>query len=282
MPGMETEEYRQQSLETWEAMASGWERRAEEIDEVGVPVLEWLIAALAPTQGDVVLELAAGPGSTGLAASPLVGEGGRVISTDFSPAMLEVARRRADALGVTNVEHLVMDAGALELEDDSVDGVICRWGYMLMPDPVAAFAETRRVLRPGGRLAFAVWRGPELNPWVSIAGRMLVERGLFPPPEPGAPGMFSLGDDGRLREIVEGAGFSIERIENVEAHFRYDDLDDYIVTARDTGGQFAKAWDSASDEQRAAMTAELEERFQPFRMQDGYAMTGVAACVLAS
>jgi ubiquinone/menaquinone biosynthesis C-methylase UbiE len=276
------EEYRQQSLETWEAMASGWENRVAEIDEVGAPVLEWLIAALAPGQGDVVLELAAGPGSTGLAASPLVGDGGRVISTDFSPAMVEVARRRAETLGVTNVEHVVMDAGELGLEDGSVDGVICRWGYMLMPDPVAAFAETRRVLRSGGRLAFAVWRGPEQNPWVSLAGRMLVERGLFPPPEPGAPGMFSLGEDARLRELLDGAGFAIERLEDVEAHFRYEDVDDYIVTARDTGGQFARAWDGASDEQRDAMTAELEERFAPFRSEDGYAMTGVAACVLAS
>ena len=279
---MQIEEYRRQSLETWETMASGWERRAAEIDEVGAPVLEWLIAALAPAPGDVVLELAAGPGSTGLAASPLVGDDGRVISTDFSPAMVEVATRRAEALGVTNVEHRVMDAGELELEDGSVDGVICRWGYMLMPDPVAAFAQTRRVLRSGGRLAFAVWRGPERNPWVSIAGRMLVERGLFPPPEPGAPGMFSLGDDGRLREVVEGAGFSIERIEDVEAHFRYDDVDDYIRVARDTGGQFARAWDGASDEQRGAMTAELVERFQQFRVEDGYALNGVAACVLAS
>ena len=70
--------------------------------------------------------------------------------------------------------------------------------------------------------------------------------------------------------------------EDVEAHFRYDNVDDYIRVARDTGGQFARAWDGASDEQRAAMTAELEERFQQFRVEDGYAMTGVAACVLAS
>jgi ubiquinone/menaquinone biosynthesis C-methylase UbiE len=279
---VETDEYRRQALEMWEAMAPGWERRADEIDEVAAPVTEWLIGALGPEPGDVVLELAAGPGTTGLAAAPLVGEGGRVISTDVSPAMVEVARRRSEALGVTNAEHVVMDAERIELEEDSVDGVLCRWGYMLMPDPSAAFAETRRVLRPGGSLAFAVWRGPERNPWVSIAGRMLVERGLFPPPEPEAPGMFSLGDDERLRGLVEGAGFAIERLEDVAADFRYRDVDDYIVAARDTGGQFARAWDGASDEERAAMTADLEERFEPFRVENGYAFTGVAACLLAS
>ena len=279
---MSTEEYRRQALENWEAMAPGWERRADEIDQSAALMTEWLVAALAPQQGDVVLELAAGPGSMGLAVSPLVGERGRVISTDFSPPMVEIARRRAEALGVTNVEHAVMDAERLELEDASVDGAICRFGYMLMPDPAAAFAETRRVLRPGGRLAFAVWRGPEQNPWVSIGARLLVERGLVPPPEPGVPGMFVLGEDERLRGVVEGAGFTIERLEDVVASFRWDDVDDYLETVRDTGGQFAKAWESASDDEQAAIAAELEQRFEPFRVEDGYAMTGVAACVLAS
>jgi SAM-dependent methyltransferase len=279
---MSVEEYRRQSLENWETMAAGWERRAEEIDATCARMTEWLIAALAPQQGDVVLELASGPGTMGLAASPLVGEGGRVISTDFSPAMVEVARRRADRLGVTNVEHVVMSADGLELEDDSVDGVVCRFGFMLMPDPAAAFAETRRVLRPGGRLAFAVWRGPERNPWVSIAGRMLVERGVVPPPEPGAPGMFVLGDDERLRGLLEGAGFAIERLEDVGADFRWDDVDDYVEVARDTGGQFGRAWDSVSEEEQAEMKVELQERFEAFRVEDGYAMTGVAACVLAT
>jgi SAM-dependent methyltransferase len=276
------DEYRRLSLETWEAMASGWEKRAQEIDETCADVTEWLIAGLAPQLGDIVLELACGPGTMGLAASPLVGEGGRVISTDFSQLMVEVARRRADALGVTNVEHLVMSADALELEDGSADGVLCRFGYMLMPDPAAAFAETRRVLRRGGRLAFAVWRGPQQNPWVSIAGRMMGERGLMPPPEPGAPGIFALGEDERLRGLVEGAGFAIVRLEDVVAHFRYSDVEDYITVARDTGGQFARAWDGASEDEQVAMTAELEERFEPFRVAEGYAFTGVAACVLAS
>jgi ubiquinone/menaquinone biosynthesis C-methylase UbiE len=80
----------------------------------------------------------------------------RLITTDFSPAMLEAARRRGAELGVANVDYRVIDAERIELHDDSVDGVLCRFWYMLMADPAAAFAETRRVLRPGGRLALAV------------------------------------------------------------------------------------------------------------------------------
>jgi SAM-dependent methyltransferase len=278
---MELEEYRSESLAMWEVTAAGWERRAEEIDESLAQVLEWLIGALAPQQGDVVLDLAAGPGGAGFAAVPMVGEGGRVVSTDFSPAMVEAARRRGEALGLTNVEYRVTSGEQIELEDGSVDGVLCRCGYMLMPDPAAAFAETRRVLRRGGGLAFAVWREPERNPWVSIAGRVLVEHGHFGPPEPGAPSMFALAGDERLRDVVEGAGFAIERLEEVDAHFSFSDVDDYVAVARDTGGQFAKAWDAASDEEQEAIVAALHRRFEPFRVESGYAFTGVAACVLA-
>jgi ubiquinone/menaquinone biosynthesis C-methylase UbiE len=101
-----------------------------------------------------------------------------------------------------------MDAERIELDSDSVDGVLCRFGYMLMADPAAALGETRRVLRPGGRLALAVWGVPERNPWAAIGGRMLVERGHMPPPEPGAPRVFSMGSEERTRALVEGAGFA--------------------------------------------------------------------------
>jgi hypothetical protein len=94
--------------------------------------------------------------------------------------------------------------------------------------------------------------------------------------------MFALAEDERLRGVVEGAGFTIERLEDVDAHFFFRDVDDYVTVARDTGGGFAKAWEAASDEDRVAMTAELQKRFEPFRVENGYAFTGVAACVLAS
>ena len=279
---MDADEYRRTSLANWETMSAGWERRRADIERVSAPVSEWLVRHLAPQPGNTVLELAAGPGDTGFAAATLIGEGGRLISTDFSPEMLEVGRRRAAELGLENVDHRVIDAERIELEDDSVDGVLCRFGYMLMADPAAALSETRRVLRPDGRLALAVWREAARNPWVAIAGRVLVERGLVAPPDPGAPGMFSMASDERIRELLEGARFTLERLEDVPVLFRYGDIEEYVLTARDTGGMFARAWGEASEDERQAVTAQLAEAFTPFAVDGGYELPGVTLCVAAT
>jgi SAM-dependent methyltransferase len=280
--GVDREEYRRTSLANWATMAAGWERRRADIEKVSAPVSEWLVRHLAPQPGDTVLELAAGPGDVGFAAVPMIGEEGRLISTDFSPEMVEVGRRRAAELGLTNVEHRVIDAERIELEDDSVDGVLCRFGYMLMADPAAAFSETRRVLRSGGRLALAVWRDAAQNPWVAIAGRVLVESGHAPPPEPGSPGIFSMASDERLETLLEGAGFTLERVEDVPVRFRYGDVEEYILNARDTGGMFARAWRDASENERQAMKVQLGEAFTPFSVEGGYELPGVSLCVAAT
>jgi len=279
---MELEEYRRTALESWQAMASGWERRREEIERVTLPISEWMLQALDPQPCDTMLELAAGPGGTGFAAAAILGEHGRLISSDFSSEMVEVARRRADELGLANVEHRVIDAEQIPLKDDAVDGVLCRFGFMLMPDPEAALAETRRVLRPGGRLALAVWSTAADNPWAAIAGRILAERGLSPPPEPGAPGMFVLADDARLRELLQGAGFSVQRVERVPVLFEFDDVDDYIVRTTDLGGMFSRIWGEASEEDRAAITMRLAEDFAPFAAGGRYELPGVAVVAVAS
>lgn len=279
---MELEEYRRAALESWQAMASGWERRREEIESVTRPVSEWMVQALDPQPGDTLLELAAGPGGTGFAAAPILGERGRLISSDFSEAMVEVARRRSAELGLVNVEHRVIDAEEIPLEVDSVDGVLCRFGFMLMPDPGAALAETRRVLRPEGRLALAVWGTAADNPWVAIAGRTLAERGLSPPPEPGAPGMFVLADEAHLRELLEGSGFSVPRIEEVPVLFEYVDVDDYIVRTTDLGGVFSRIWGDASEEDRDAIRARLAEEFAAYAAAGGYRLPGVAVVAAAS
>ena len=278
---MDRDEYRRTSLANWQTMAAGWERRRADMETVTEPIRDWLVRELAPKPGETILELAAGPGDTGFAAAALLGNEGQLISTDFSSEMTEVARRRGRELGLLNVEYRTMDAERLELEDDSVDGVICRFGFMLMSDTEAALAETRRVLRPGGRLVLATWRGPERNPWVAIGGRILTARGFMPPNEPGAPGMFTMSDDGRVESLLRAAGFTDVLIDDVPVRMPYGDVDEYVTATRDTGGAFARAFNEASEEEQRAITQELAEAFTPFEVDGGLALPGLALVALA-
>ena len=262
-------------------MACGWEREREERARVSAPVTEWLVRELAPQPGEIVLELAAGQGDVGFTVAPLLGDGGRLVMSDFSSAMLGIAHRRGDELGLTNVEFRELDAENLALEDGSVDGAVCRWGYMLMPQPAVALAETRRVLRAGGRLAFAVWASAERNPWISVAGRIMVARGYMPRPEPGEPGMFVLADKEELQALVEGAGFTDVQIADVAVQSDYPDVDEYVRRSAEMGGMFSRAWASAPEAEREAMTEEIRVAFEPFAVDGGYALPGVATCVLA-
>lgn len=279
---MEAEDFRRVSYEIAQAIAPGWERRRAFVEEVSAPVREWMIRELAPRPTDTVLELAAGAGDTGFEAAAVVGEGGRLISTDFAPAMVEVTRRRGTELGVGNVDYRVMDAERIELDADSVDGVLCRFGYMLMADPATALAETRRVLRPGGRLALAVWGAPERNPFFAIVAMTLVERGHMPPPESGAPSPFSLADKERTKTLLEGAGFSAVRTEEVAVRFSLADIDEYMSVTTDTAGPMALVLRALSEAEREALRAQLAEAFRPFASDGGYDFPGVALCAVAS
>ena len=276
------EEYRRTSFEIWEAMAPGWENWRRQLEEALSPVREWLISELAPNPDATLLELGAGTGDTGFAAAAILGERGRLISSDFSPAMVEVACRRGAELGLRNVEYREIDAERMELGDDSVDGVLCQSGYMLMADPAAAMSETRRVLRPGGRLVLSVWGAPERNPWASIGGRILIERGHLPPPEPGAPGVFSMASEERTRALLESAGFTAVRTDEVPVRFAFDDLDAYERWVVDVAGPFAMVLRGLPQRERGVLKAELSVAFVPFATDGGYEIPGVALTAVAS
>jgi ubiquinone/menaquinone biosynthesis C-methylase UbiE len=261
--------YREQSLATWKEMARGWEDRREWLMEITGRVNAWLVEKADPQPGQTVLDIAAGTGDLGLAVAERVGEGGHVISSDFSPDMVDVARRNGEARGLTNVEYQVLDAEQMDLDDDSVDGVVCRWGYMLMADPAAALKETRRVLRDGGPLAFAVWRTPDRNPWAAVPAMTLVQRGHMPPPEPGVPGMFAMGDPDRIRELVTQAGFAEPEPEEIAIEFRYADFDDLWDTLVRMAGPLARVVSALPDDERQATRAAIEQNLEPYRNEDG-------------
>jgi SAM-dependent methyltransferase len=261
-------------------MAPGWHARREEMWQRSHPVSEWMIRKLDPQPGDIVLELAAGLADTRFMAARLVGETGRVIVTDFAPEMVAAARRRAEEIGVKNAEFRVLDAERMDLKTESVDGVLSRWGYMLMIDPAAAFAETRRVLRPGGRLAFSVFGAPERNPWASLPGRVLVGQGYIPPPEPEAPGIFAMADPGCVRELVVEAGFAEPEIEEVSFRWTFADQDAYWRFLTEVAGAIGSVLRTLPPEVQAQVREQVNEAAEPFLSGKGYDLPAVCLNVV--
>ena len=257
------------SLRAWEEAAPGWVRRQDLVREFGAPVATWMIDAILPQPGHRVLELAAGLGETGMLAAELVAPIGGVIISDQAEAMLAGARERAEALRLTNVEFQVLNAEWIDLPVASVDAVLCRWGYMLMSDPQTALGEARRVLRPGGRVALAVWDAPEHNPWAALPAEELRRRELVPAPVPGAPGQFALGEQRRVREMLEQAGFSEIHVEALELRRRHASFDELWEATLDLSRIFHDAVMARPADELAEIKASLADRFARFASPDG-------------
>jgi SAM-dependent methyltransferase len=271
---------RQQSRATWNDVAPGWYAQRETLWKASRPISEWLVRRLDPQPGNTVLELAAGLGDTALMAARLVGESGRVIITDFAPEMVTAARQRAQELGVKNAEFRLLDAERMDLDTDSVDGVLCRWAYMLMTDPVTAFAETRRVLRPGGRLAFSVWAGRERNPALSLVGRVLESQGHIPPPEPGAPSAFAMADPGRIRELLIGAGFAEPEVKEVSFRWSFADQQAYWRYLTETSASVAPVLRSLPTAAQEEIRKQVHEVALPYHSGEGYDFPAVCLNVV--
>lgn len=279
---MAGDDYREASLRIWDQMAAGWEGHRGTVWEASRGVGEWLVTALDPRPGETVLELAAGVGDTGFAAAAQLGPDGRLITTDFSEQMVDAARRRAGELGVSNAEFRTLDAERMGLDDGSVDGVLCRWGYMLMADPAAALAETRRVLRDGGRVALSVWGAPERNPWASVPARALLEQTGAEPPDPFAPGIFAMADEARTRELVGAAGLEPQRVETVEMAWRFESLAEYWHYVIDLKGALAMLVRALPESEQEVLSDEVERRLEPYADGDGYRLPGMCLNVLAA
>lgn len=262
--------YRRASLEGWEESAVAWVRRHDLLSAFAAPVSHWMVGQISLQPGQRVLELAAGLGETSMLAAELVAPMGGVIVSDQAEAMLEGARKLAADMSVSNVEFQVLNAEWIDLPVASVDAVLCRWGYMLMADPAAALAETRRVLRPGGRVALAVWADVAANPWALLPTQELISRGLAPPPgsDP-RPGPFTLGSAERLRELLHEAGFSDVVVEELELTRGDESFEELWETTLDLSRNFHDAVFERPPEELQEIRRSLQERFVPYTEPDG-------------
>jgi SAM-dependent methyltransferase len=278
---MDRAEYRESSLKTWNDLALAWDERRDEIGEPVAPVKDWLLDRLAAQPGETILDIAGGGGELSEAVSAHVGDSGRVLYTDFAPQMVAAAERRGERLGLSNVEYRQMDAEQMDLEDASVDGAMCRFGYMLMSDRDAALRETRRVLRDGGRLVFGVWAEPARNPWVLVPGSVLIERGHMPFPDPEGPGIFALGERDKIAASLAQAGLEPVALEDIEIHNHIPDRETLWERVTKTMGPLATAIAEQPEEEQASIRAAVEERAEPFLQNDGYHLPGAVHVVLA-
>jgi SAM-dependent methyltransferase len=194
--------------EYWNAGAGPtWAELQEPLDRQLAPLGRLAMAALAPRPGERLLDVGCGAGETTLELAQAVAPAGHVTGLDISATLLAVARRRA--AGRRDVDFVEADAQTYPFAPASHDGLFSRFGVMFFADPAAAFANLRRALKPGGRLAFVCWRTAAENEVMSLP--MAAASPFLPPstpPEPGAPGPFAFADPERVRALLDAAGFT--------------------------------------------------------------------------
>ena len=200
----------------WDRTGRVWVEQQELLDRLFAPIAEAVVDRADLRNGEHVLDVGCGAGATTFAAAWRVGPSGRAVGVDISAPLVELARRRAGEAGLEGVTFQLADAQT-EAFSPGVDALVSRFGVMFFPDPVEAFVNLRRALKPGGRLAFACWRGPEDNPISEVplraAAPFLTELPAF---ERNAPGRFGFADPDRVRGVLAESGWRDVAIEALD------------------------------------------------------------------
>ena len=213
----------------WNAIAPAWAAWWPMIEQGAAPVTDTLLAFAALEPGNRVLDLASGIGEPAASAARRIGPGGQVVATDLSPAMVEQGRTRVRRLGLANIEFRVMDAARPDLPDGSFDAVLCRWGLMFLPDPAATLKRVHALLKPGGRLAVAVWAPPEKVPAISLGTKILTEQLDLPAPGEDDRSPFELSDIEAFERTLTEAGFTGLRRAAVSVVYEFPSTETFVA-----------------------------------------------------
>jgi ubiquinone/menaquinone biosynthesis C-methylase UbiE len=276
------DEVRSRVHQMWGAVAAAWDEHADEVERRSAAVTRSMIDAIAPRPGDDVLELACGAGGLGLAIADRVGPAGSVLLTDVAPEMVKIAAARAsrrgdDGGGSSHVTARVADLEQIDLPGESFDIVVCREGLMFALDAGRALREMDRVLRPGGRLAVAVWGPRNRNPWLEVLVDAIQEHTGVQVPPPGVPGPFSLGGDGQLERTLIAAGLEQIQVTEVAVPTHDASFDEYWQVRIELAGPMKRVLSSLSTEKLAAIRETVRQNVSQFVSADGaLAIPGLA------
>jgi SAM-dependent methyltransferase len=262
--------YKETTRQQWQEAAAAWHRWGTTLEAWLGEATELMLDLARIREGSRVLDVAAGAGGQTLAAARRVGPSGAVLATDISNNILEFAAREARAEGLGNVATRTMDGESLEVEDGSFDAVISRVGLIYFPDQQRALGEMRRALRDGGRVSAIVYSTPERNAFFAIPVSVIRRHAGLPPPAPGMPGPFSLGQPGALEAAYEEAGFGEVEVRSVEAPVRFSSAAACVRFERESFGALHQMLAGLDVAGREAAWEEIEGELVRFEGPNGF------------
>lgn len=247
------------------------ERISAQLRSFGLHALERADLA----RGHRVLDVGCGGGETTIAISRAVSPTGAALGIDISRTLLDHARESAVRAGAANVAFELADAQTAALPEAAFDRLFSRFGVMFFQDPVAAFTNLRRALRPSARLSFVCWRGMEDNPWITVPVAAVKKHIEVQPSLPNAPGPMAFADGERTRDILDRAGFAAVSLEVVNEMMNLGggltDLDETVAFMTEIGPA-ATALRQADPGLRPAVLASLREALSPYHGPEGVKM----------
>jgi SAM-dependent methyltransferase len=236
------------------------------------------LAAADAQPGETVLDVGCGTGGTTAALAEAVGATGRVLGVDIAEPLIEVARGQR----LANAAFEVGDAATFPFEAGAFDLVFSRFGVMFFADPVLAFRNIRRAMKPSGRLVFVCWRPPSENPWAQVPMRAAAPH--LPPierPGPEDPGQYSFGDRARVERILTEAGFAAPSFEPLDRMLiQGNDIPDVLERIAEFG-PLARIFKEATNEQVEKAKAAVAEALKPFATPEGVTLAGACWLVRA-
>ncbi len=267
---------------TWNSpIAQTWVKLQTRLDRLFQPLTEVALEHAAPQPGERAIDIGCGCGATVLELARRVGTGGHVLGVDISAPMLNLARRRATEAGYSQATLIEADLATYGFPSQSFDLAFSRFGVMFFADPVAAFANLRAALKPGGRLVFACFRPLAENRWV-LEPLTAVQHLLPPSPAPGPeePGQFAFADPDRVRRILTAAGFHDVTLTGHDPDMKLGDAKQAADMSSQIG-PIARALMGAPESLRTAVLEALATAYRRFDGPDGVTLPGANWIVAA-
>lgn len=263
----------------WNRVSSAWEKWDDWLNIHMEPCTRHLLDRADLKPGQRILDLGSGTGHPAIPAAERVGTGGQVTGIDLAEEMLEVARRKANKLGLKQVDFRQADILSLPFEAGHFDAVTSRFCLMFVPHLDRTLGEMHRVLKPGGKVAAAVWAAREKNPYITLPLGVLKEYVDLPPADPSVPGIFYLERPGDLIGRMKTAGFTELREEEIPIEGVFASGREYLDCLREMAAPLQVLFEKVPWEKRPEVEEKMVRAADRYRQGKAVRIPGVALAV---